>query len=157
LHRNAQLIERFYTAFQRRDGDAMAACYAPDVKFSDPVFPALVGPRAGAMWKMLCLRARDLSIEFREVQANESEGSAHWDARYSFARTGRSVLNRIDARFRFRSGLIIEHSDAFSFWRWSRQALGPAGLLLGWSPVLKNKVRKTAAEGLEEFLAKGNA
>jgi len=33
-----ELIQRFYAAFDRRDGDAMAACYAPGARFSDPVF-----------------------------------------------------------------------------------------------------------------------
>ena len=33
---NADLIERFYAAFAARDGGAMAACYAPDARFSDP-------------------------------------------------------------------------------------------------------------------------
>ncbi|MBL8949180.1 MAG: nuclear transport factor 2 family protein, partial [Myxococcaceae bacterium] len=93
-HTNAQLIERFYTAFSKRDGEGMAACYASDVKFSDPVFPDLQGPRAGGMWKMLCSRAADLQIEFRDVQANDTEGSAHWDATYTFSATNRKVLNR---------------------------------------------------------------
>jgi len=46
---HAALIERFYQAFDEGDGDTMAACYAPDVRFSDPVFPDLRGSRAGAM------------------------------------------------------------------------------------------------------------
>src|SRR5512138_893326 len=78
VHTNAHLIERFYTAFQKRDGDGMAACYAPDVKFTDEVFVGLEGERAKAMWKMLCARAKDLTVEFRDVQASDTEGSAHW-------------------------------------------------------------------------------
>src|SRR6266851_2911100 len=35
---NARLIERFYTAFGRRDVDAMLACYHPQVVFSDAEF-----------------------------------------------------------------------------------------------------------------------
>ena len=31
-----QPIDRFYAAFDRKDGDAMAACYAPGARFSDP-------------------------------------------------------------------------------------------------------------------------
>ncbi len=154
MHTNAHLIERFYSAFQRRDGEGMAACYAPDVKFGDAVFPELQGERAKGMWKMLCQRAVDLRIEFRDVQANDTEGSAHWDAYYTFAATGRKVVNRIDAKFKFKDGLISEHQDAFDFWRWSRQALGPTGLLLGWTPMVKNKVRKMAAKGLDQFMAK---
>jgi ketosteroid isomerase-like protein len=154
MHPNAQLIERFYSAFQKRDGAAMAACYAPDVTFTDPVFPGLEGPRAGGMWRMLCERAKDLRVEFSNVQADDATGSAHWEAWYPFSRTGRPVHNVIEARFRFRDGLIIEHTDAFDFWRWSRQALGPTGVLLGWTPMIQGAVRKKAAEGLDEFLAK---
>ena len=44
------------------------------------------------------------------------------------------------------------HRDRFSFWRWSRQALGLPGVLLGWSPSLKRKVRSTAAGNLKKFL-----
>ena len=49
-------------------------------------------------------------------------------------------------------GLIATHRDRFNFWRWSRQALGLPGVLLGWSPSLKRKVRSTAAENLKKFL-----
>jgi len=30
----------------------------------------------------------------------------------------------------------------------------PAGLLLGWTPLLRNKVRSTAASNLAAFMAK---
>ena len=59
---NAELIGRFYAAFQARDAEGMVACYAADVRFSDPVFPALVGERAKAMWRMLVGRGKDLVI-----------------------------------------------------------------------------------------------
>ena len=154
MHTNAHLIERFYQAFQKRDGDGMAACYAPDVKFADEVFPDLAGDRAKGMWKMLCARATDLTLEFSNVQASDTEGSAHWDARYTFGATGRKVLNRIDANFEFRDGLIVRHVDRFDFWRWARQALGLPGLLLGWSSALREKVRARAAKGLADFKAK---
>ena len=44
---SAELIERFYAAFDRRDGAAMAALYAPDGHFRDPVFGDLTGAEAG--------------------------------------------------------------------------------------------------------------
>jgi ketosteroid isomerase-like protein len=154
MHTNAHLIERFYSAFQKRDGDGMAACYAPDVKFGDEVFPDLQGDRAKGMWKMLCARAADLRVEFRDVQATDTEGSAHWDAYYTFVATGRKVVNRIDAKFKFKDGMISEHKDAFDFYAWARQALGPMGLMLGWTPMVKNKVRRTAAQNLDKFMSK---
>lgn len=155
MHTNAHLIERFYSAFQKRDAAGMAACYAPDVKFGDEVFPDLQGDRAKGMWKMLCERGKDLTIEFRDVQATDSEGSAHWDATYTFSATGRKVVNRIDAKFKFKDGLIIEHRDTFDFYAWARQALGPIGLLLGWTPIIKSKVRRAAAGGLAKFMEEG--
>src|SRR4051812_38959261 len=147
-HPNDELIERFYAAFNARDGDAMAACYAPGARFSDPVFTDLQGDEPGAMWRMLTGRAEDLSVELAEHEAGDEHGSARWLADYTFSATGRKVHNDVRAEFRFRDGLIAEHRDAFSFFAWSRQALGPAGLALGWTPLLQRKVRGQALAGL---------
>ena len=146
-------IERLYGAFARADGDAMAACYAPDARFSDPVFGELRGGEVGDMWRMLTGRAKDLVVDLHEHDAT----SAHWTADYTF-RTGRKVHNDIQATFRIGAdGLIAEHDDRFSFHAWSRQALGPVGLLLGWTPFLRAKVSKEARAGLEDFRRPGAA
>ncbi|MEZ4400180.1 MAG: nuclear transport factor 2 family protein [Kofleriaceae bacterium] len=150
-HPNAALIERFYQAFSRRDAATMAACYHADVEFSDPVFPSLRGADAGKMWTMLCARGKDLTIEASGIEADGERGRAHWDARYTFSGTGRKVLNRIDASFTFADGLIIRHVDDFSFYRWSRQALGPIGWALGWTPLLRKQVQAKAAAGLAGY------
>ena len=154
MHPNAALIERFYASFQARDAAGMAACYHPDAVFSDPAFGELRGAEVGGMWTMLCSRAADLEVRVSGVEADAERGKAHWDARYTFTRTGRKVHNRIDARFLFRDGLIIRHEDSFSFWRWAGQALGPVGLLLGWAPPLRGKVRSTARGNLKSFMHK---
>ena len=148
---NAQVIRDFYGAFQRRDGDAMAAAYHPDVHFSDPVFTDLRGARAGAMWQMLCARAKDLRVDFTDVVADERTGRAHWEARYTFS-TGRAVHNRIDATFEFQDGLIIRHTDRFDLHRWAAQALGLPGRLFGGMPWFQRKIRATAMAGLERHL-----
>jgi ketosteroid isomerase-like protein len=148
-------IHTFYAAFNARDGDAMAACYAPDVHFSDPVFPDLRGARAGGMWRMLTSQATDLAVELLDVHEHGDHAHAAWRATYTFSRTGRPVINEVLATFRLSDGLIVEHIDDFSFYRWSRQALGVSGLLLGWTPLLKRKVRQQAAAGLAKFLAEG--
>ena len=146
----AALITKFYQAFARRDWEVMGSCYHADVHFTDPVFD-LHGDRARLMWRMLCTRGRDLKVEFRDVRAEGERASAHWDAHYTFSATGRKVLNRIDAAFAFRDGLIVRHQDSFDFARWARQALGLPGILLGWSSFLQNKVRAQAAAGLASF------
>jgi ketosteroid isomerase-like protein len=154
MNANEETIRRFYTAFQKRDAAGMVACYAPDVQFSDPVFTDLKGERAGAMWKMLCERGKDLKIEFRDVRADGAGGSAHWEAWYSFSATGRKVHNIIDAAFEFRDGKIAKHTDRFDLHRWAGLALGLPGRLLGWTPMLQNKVRAMAAKGLDDYLEK---
>jgi ketosteroid isomerase-like protein len=141
-----QVIERFYQAFSRKDGEEMASLYTDDVRFSDPAFGPLEGEHARNMWRMLTGRATDLEITF----SNLTDTSAHWEARYTFS-TGRKVHNIIDATFQFRDGKIARHDDVFDFWRWSRQALGPAGLLLGWTPILQGAVRKKALAQLATF------
>jgi ketosteroid isomerase-like protein len=152
MHPNAELIRKFYTAFANRNARDMAACYHPAVKFSDEVFTNLEGARATAMWQMLCERAKDLKIEFRDIEADDATGRAHWEAWYTFSATRRPVHNRIDARFEFEDGKIIRHRDSFSFWAWASQALGPTGMLLGWSGFVKNRVRSQARKNLDAFV-----
>jgi ketosteroid isomerase-like protein len=147
-----QLIESFYQAFQRKDWKGMQDCYHPEIQFSDPVFPNLKGEEAKAMWHMLALAGKDLSLEFRNARADGNNGSCDWDARYSFSRTGRKVHNVIHANFEFKNGKIIRHQDTFDFWRWTRMALGTTGTLLGWSPVIQNKIRATASGNLQKFI-----
>ncbi|RMQ44534.1 hypothetical protein ALQ04_01711 [Pseudomonas cichorii] len=154
---NNALIIRFYEAFARLDAEGMAACYSDDVLFSDPVFGELRGQQAGDMWRMLTSRAQDFSVVFDNVRADERSGGAHWVATYLFSQTGRTVVNNIQARFVFRDGKICEHHDHFDLWRWSRQALGTKGLLLGWTPLVQNAIRAQAQKGLKAFTEKRHA
>jgi ketosteroid isomerase-like protein len=154
VHPNEHLIKRFYTAFQKRDAAGMAECYAPDVAFSDPVFQDLRGPRAGAMWRMLCERGKDLEVVFSDVAADDRQGRAHWDASYTFSQTGRKVLNRIDAVFEFKDGKIAIHRDRFDLYKWMRMALGLKGTLLGWLSPVQDALRRQAMKGLELYIQK---
>ncbi|RMV71373.1 Ketosteroid isomerase [Pseudomonas caricapapayae] len=148
---NSALITRFYEAFAQLDAEAMSACYTDDVLFSDPAFGQLRGAQAGDMWRMLTSRAKDFSVVFDQVRADDRTGSAHWVATYLFSQTASTVVNDIRARFVFRDGKICEHHDHFDMWRWSRQALGLKGLLLGWTPLVRNAVRAQALKGLKAF------
>jgi len=147
-----ELIERLYAALDSGDGERMAACYIPDARFRDPAFGELRGTQVGAMWRMLTGRASDLRVELAEHDGDEQAGTARWIAHYTFA-TGRSVVNDVRASFRFADGLIAEHEDRFNFYAWSRQALGPAGLVLGWTPILPAVVRRRARGDLKRFMA----
>jgi ketosteroid isomerase-like protein len=152
LQQNIDLVTRFYTAFQSLDYQTMADCYHPDVYFKDEAFE-LKGEEAAAMWHMLCVRAQDFELEF-SVSHNNGKVTAHWEPKYTFSQTGKYVHNIIDAEFEFQDGKIIKHIDRFDFWRWSRQALGLPGVLLGWSGMLRGKVSSMAMSNLKKFIAK---
>ena len=148
---NKETIERLYAAFAERDGAAMTACYAPGAHFRDPAFGDLDGDDIGAMWRMLTGRARDLEIDLREHDADDSAGTAHWIARYTFS-TGRKVENDVQARFSFDGGgLITDHVDDFDFRRWASQALGPKGNLVALLPPLRGKARAQALAQLTAY------
>ncbi len=151
-HSNAAVIERLYTAFRDRDAKAMAACYRPDATFRDPIFH-LSGREVADMWAMFCERGRDLVIDFRDVHADEARGRAHWEPRYTFAVTGRPVHNIIESRFTFRDGAIATQVDSFSLWRWSRMALGPKGVVLGWTPFVQKAIRMQARRNFDGWRA----
>lgn len=151
MHPNAQLIEKFYSSFQKKDAAGMLACYHPDVEFADAVF-ALKGKQAGAMWHMFCEGGRDLALTFGDIQADDARGQAHWEATYTFSATGRKVRNIIEAEFQFKDGKIIRHHDHFDFWRWARMALGPVGVILGWTPLVQNRVKRIGRGNLEKFI-----
>jgi len=151
---NKQLIERFYTAFQKLDYSTMQDCYSEHPIFNDPAFGILEGDEVRGMWEMLCKNAKDFSLIFSNIQLLDEEyATCNWTATYTFSRTGRRVVNKIKAHMRIQEGKITEHTDYFNFWKWSRQALGVSGWLLGWSTYLKRKVRMNAHRSLEKFLA----
>jgi hypothetical protein len=147
-------IERFYKAFASLDAKTMAECYALDAKFEDEVFELRGRTHIGGMWTMLCAAIKrqgrtDWKLEVRDI----TDHSAHWEPRYRFSATARLVHNIIDAEFEFDSqGLIKRHRDRFDFWRWSRQALGMKGVLLGWTGWLRGKVRRQASRNLAKHL-----
>jgi hypothetical protein len=157
MHPHQQQIDSFYGAFARLDADAMGACYADEVMFDDEVFSLRGKAETVAMWRMLCESVRAHGgdawrLEWTDLGANEYEGGAHWEAWYPFGPRQRRVHQRVQARFGFNdAGLIAVHRDRFDFWRWSRQALGFRGLLLGWSDSLRRQVRRQAAARLQGY------
>ena len=148
-------IEKLYSAFAKLDADTMAACYAPDAVFDDEAFSLRGRSQVGGMWTMLCDAVKSKGRDVWKIEVSDvTERSAHWEATYRFSATGRLVHNVIEAEFEFdHDALITRQHDRFDFWRWARQALGAPGLLLGWSPMLRVKVRARAAKNLDRFLA----
>jgi hypothetical protein len=160
MHPNAQTLTRFYTAFAALDANNMASCYAEDATFKDPVFKLRTQEEVGGMWHMLCAATRarhrqDWQLAFQDVRADDSTGHVHWEAHYRFSGSNRMVHNIIESDFTFTpEGLIASHTDQFDFWRWSRQALGFGGWVLGWAPYFRTLVGRQARAALTGYLAK---
>lgn len=149
---NKALIEKFYSSFAAADAQGMTDCYHDDIRFEDPAFGPLHGEDAKKMWRMLIHNSKgNIKITFSDVEASGNTGRAHWVAEYVFSASKRPVVNRIWATFEFKDGKIIKHTDRFNFWTWSRQALGPVGLFLGWTSFLRNKVGTKARASLAAY------
>ncbi|OYU81249.1 MAG: limonene-1,2-epoxide hydrolase [Flavobacterium sp. BFFFF1] len=152
MNPHEQLIEEFYAAFASNNPDTMSSCYHSEVIFQDPAFGVLKGKDVSDMWHMLIERSKgNLEIEFSDIHAERNFGSAKWIAKYTFSSTQRKVTNRISSQFEFKDGLILRHTDHFDIWKWSQQALGLKGLLLGWTGFLQKKVQQQAIHSLRKF------
>jgi len=145
-------IETFFSAFAERDWSAMGACYHDSARFNDPVFRQLDVKEVRAMWKVLLGGATDLRVTFTVLEENAGGGRVRWNAWYTFGGK-RRVHNFVTSTFALKDGLILRQDDEFDFWRWSRQALGLPGMLLGWSTWLRDKVRDKGMARLRRELA----
>ncbi len=148
------LINKFYSAFNDLDAETMCSCYHDEIVFEDPAFGILKGDKAKAMWQMLCesQKGKNFKVVHSEVKANNTEGSAHWDAFYTFSKTGRKVHNKIDAQFEFKDGLIIKHTDTFNLHKWAKQAIGFKGFLFGGMRFFKSKLKSQTNHLLDKYM-----
>ncbi|MDR6844394.1 nuclear transport factor 2 family protein [Flavobacterium granuli] len=152
MNPNEQLIHKFYTAFANADAKTMCESYHPNIQFQDPAFGILKGNDVCQMWKMLIEKSKgNIKIEFSDIKADDFSGTANWIATYNFSKTNRKVVNVIHAKFQFKDNLIIKHTDNFDIWKWSKQALGFKGLLLGWTGFMQNQIQKQALASLKNY------
>jgi hypothetical protein len=107
------------------------------------------------MWRMLCRNAPDLRIEFSDIHASFRKGAVHWEAWYTFSRTGRKVHNVINAELDFKDSKIIRHIDRFNLHQWATQAFGLKGRFLGGTDFFKNKLNQQTGKMLRDFKEKG--
>ena len=153
MNTNKELINNFYAAFQKLDYKGMNTCYSNEIVFFDPVFGLLRGDEARYMWEMLCKNAKEFSLSYGNITELDDEYcTCDWEATYIFSKTGRKVVNKIKANMRFQDGKIIEHSDAFSLHKWSKQALGLTGELFGWNSFFQRKIKNQAKRNLLKFI-----
>ena len=157
MNKYEELISSFYTAFQKLDYKGMNSCYSEDIVFFDPVFNLLEGDMVRSMWEMLCKNAKDFELVFSNItKLDEEYYTCEWMASYTFSKTGKRVINKVKAFMRVADGKIIEHSDSFSLHKWSMQALGFSGWLLGWNRFYQNRIKNQARKNLIKFIETKN-
>jgi ketosteroid isomerase-like protein len=154
MHANGALLERLFTALDRHDHPAMASCYHEEATFRDIAFDLRGRRQIHAMWDMIC--AGDIRATFDVLEADDRTGWVRLVDVYTFGATpgkpdtGRPVRNVIDSHFRFRDGLIVEHTDDCDPRQWAAMALGGAtGFLAGHVAIVR---RRTARKKLDEFV-----
>ncbi|SFC30048.1 Ketosteroid isomerase-related protein [Algibacter lectus] len=152
---NKEIIEKFYTSFSNGNFEGMLECYHKDVVFEDAVFGRLEGESAFKMWEMLLSQKKgDTKISFNNIEANAETGKANWVAEYFYGEKKRKVINEVSTAFKFKDGKIIEHFDTFDLWKWTKQAMGTPGYLLGWTSYMKSKIQQTTNKRLDAFMNK---
>lgn len=134
----------------------MLEYYDDNVTFEDPAFGILHGEEAKNMWRMLCQsqQGKDFKVVTSNIEYTPEAGKASWEAFYTFSKTGRKVHNVVNATFKFKDGKIINHVDKFSLYRWSKQAMGFKGSLVGWTAFFKQKLNQQTRFLLSEFQKK---
>lgn len=150
---NEELLEKFYTSFAQKNHKGMIECYHEKIKFKDPVFGILIKSKACEMWKMLLSKKdNSFSISYSDIETSNNTGQINWVAEYNYGPQNRKVINKVSSKFTFSEGKIIEHIDYFNLWRWTRQAIGVKGYLLGWSIFMKHRIRLKANIALNKYM-----
>ena len=153
MNNETTIVNRFYEAFSKRDFRTMNDCYSDDIVFFDPVFQLIKGDQVKKMWDMLCRQAKDFELSYQNPVAIDHEYiTCEWEATYTFSKTGKKVVNKVKAFMRIADGKIIEHSDGFSLHKWSMQAMGFSGWLLGWNRFYQHRIQQGAREKLLKYI-----
>ncbi|WP_339923671.1 nuclear transport factor 2 family protein [uncultured Cyclobacterium sp.] len=151
---NNDLLKKFYTSFSKGDSKGMVECYHKDIVFKDPVFGKLKGDRAFKMWEMLLSNKKaDTKISFDIRRVSDERGKVNWVAEYAYGVKKRKVINKVSGEFKFKDDKIIEHIDSFNLWKWTKQAMGIVGYLIGWTPFMKSKIQNTTNKKLNKYIA----
>lgn len=140
MDNHLQLLQTFFTAFAKKDLNTMLDCYHENVIYDDVGFGKQKGENAKTVWRFLIKKVdANAQITFSNIQVSKDKGQANWVTKYTFNQ--QKITNKITSTFYFQDGKIIYHKDNYSLWKWSQQAYGFIGYLIGWSPIFHWLVR----------------
>ncbi|SCY07660.1 SnoaL-like domain-containing protein [Nonlabens sp. Hel1_33_55] len=146
------LLTQFYKGLKNANASNMTALYKDNSHFKDPVFGDLHGEHAISMWHMLFSKNNQVKISYKIIEATPTYGKVQWTANYLNGSNKRPVTNHVTANFKLADGEIVNHVDSFNLSKWSRQALGVSGLLMGWSSFMKNQIQKKTNSLLDHYI-----
>lgn len=149
-----ELLEHFYHSFKYKDSEGMISCYHDDIVFTDPAFGTLKGDEAKSMWRMLLVQNNALQVDYNNISADATTGTAHWKAEYVFSKTKRPVTNKVTSSFEFKDGKIIRQIDTFDLHVWAKQALGFKASILNLFGILPNMIQRKAKRSLQAYMNK---
>lgn len=159
-----EVARRFYDAFCAGDAATLEQLYHPQVKFKDEIFR--FQDRAGVMgmWRLLTAKEAGAKFTYELLGVEGEVATVRWKADYKFPPPdGNPVHNVITARLVVKDGLIVEHTDSFSWHRWSSQAFG-LGPWVAWvtsvpgvKSLIKAVIRGTLAHQVAQAGKKATA
>ena len=88
------------------------------------------------MWRMICTpdehrKEIKIKVDVENLEANDSTGRAVIVDDYTFRLSGKPVHNKIESKFKFSDGKIIEHIDDCDASDWASQAYAGIWMLPG--------------------------
>jgi SnoaL-like domain len=148
-----QQIRKFYADLEQGRAEACIEQLSAEATFEDPIFGKVAAGEVPSLIRFLCANpSPGRRFEVHEVQIHDHErATLRWTAHYIFPTTGRAVANQIETPMSFRDNRIASYADRFDLWRWMGMALGPVGVLFGWTPILQEKVRSTVHSRFVKF------
>ncbi len=148
------IANRFYTAFCSHDFDTMESLYDPDVKWKDTL--TSFDSRSGTMGMWRALAAQDPSAKFsyRIVSAQGDQVVVNWLADYHLF--GNPVHNDVEATLVIKNGLIVQHTDVYSWDKWASQVFPSlAGVVA--EPAVEDTLQGALGAALHAESALANA
>ena len=158
---NAEIVEKFFRSYLKRDFQGMHACLAEGVRFSDYAFEQLQGDRVRAMWQWFCTGEPKIDMLGYKVLREEGDRvTARYRIRY-FHRSDekaepRKVEYMIASDFRLADGKIVEQQDSFyelSEFDFAKMRVGLPKALLAHTPAFRMLIRREMSEQLAAFIA----
>ena len=149
-------LKKFTEHLSHLEADALVSLYHDDIIFEDPAFGRLKGERVKDMWRLLLGRKKETQLEINvlDFESDGLTGTASWEAKYIFNVTGRKVHNKITSTFELKDGLIVKQDDKFDLYKWSKQAMGLTGTLVGWTKFFQHNLQGKTEYMLDTFIAK---